>query len=69
MWCIDTRIRCGDHTRQELDTSRHIGDRVTATSALQVAMYQRVHIEDKVPFADHVAWVESYLLLVVVGWR
>lgn len=48
------RHPAGDHVRQEFDPTLHIGDRVTATAALQVVVYERVHIEDDVLFAANV---------------
>lgn len=44
----------GDHVEQDFDPSLRIGDRVTATSALQVAVFASVTIEDDVMFAANV---------------
>jgi acetyltransferase-like isoleucine patch superfamily enzyme len=44
----------GNHVEQTFDPHLIIGDRVTATSALQVTVYARVTIEDDVLFASNV---------------
>lgn len=44
----------GDHVEQTFEPRLHIGDRVTATSALQVVVYDRVTIEEDVIFAANV---------------
>jgi acetyltransferase-like isoleucine patch superfamily enzyme len=44
----------GDHVEQSFEPELVIGDRVTATSALQVTVYQRVTIEDDVLIAANV---------------
>ena len=44
----------GDHVEQTFDPELRIGDRVTATAALQVAVFERVVIEEDVMFAANV---------------
>lgn len=44
----------GRHVAQTFEASIEIGDRVTATSALQVTAFERVTIEDDVLFAANV---------------
>ena len=44
----------GEHVSQTFAPELHIGDRVTATGALQVIAYERIIIEDDVMFATNV---------------
>ena len=44
----------GEHTSQTFTPELHIGDRVTATGALQVIAYEHIVIEDDVMFATNV---------------
>lgn len=44
----------GRHVSQRFDAQIHIGNRVTATSALQVIAHERITIEDDVLFASNV---------------
>lgn len=44
----------GDHVEQSFEPELRIGDRVTATAALQIAVFERVVIEDDVMFAANV---------------
>lgn len=44
----------GKHVAQTFDPSIRIGDRVTATAALQVVAFERIVIEDDVMFASNV---------------
>lgn len=44
----------GEHVSQEFSPSIVIGDRVTATAALQVVAFERITIEDDVMFAANV---------------
>lgn len=44
----------GQHIRQTFDSQIVIGDRVTATGALQLIAYERITIEDEVMFASNI---------------
>lgn len=44
----------GDHVDETFDPELRIGDRVTATAGLQIAVFDRVTIEDDVMFAANV---------------
>jgi len=44
----------GRHVAQSFEPEFHLGDRVTATAALQVTVFDRVVIEDDVMFAANV---------------
>lgn len=44
----------GEHVSQEFEPSITFGDRVTATSALQVVAFERITIEDDVMFAGNI---------------
>ena len=50
-WVLHPQDR---HVSQAFQPELHIGDRVTATSALYVAVFQRIDIEDDVMFAGNV---------------
>lgn len=44
----------GEHVEQTFDAAIEIGDRVTATSGLQITAFERVTVEDDVLFAGNV---------------